>query len=132
LYEIMTWLNNIIMDAALAGRTQLVYYGFHVLGFLAAMLFNLWYAGRFGFKKSQGFLIVLFVYPVIYLWMMVQYWIESGFTSFGGQNIVRCFIYIPLACWPIARLLKLRWSKVIDFAAPTPCIVHGVSHLGCV
>ena len=61
-----------------------------------------------------------------------MFWIESGFTNFGGNNIVRGFIYIPLIAFPVAKILKISWLKMCDFIAPCVCLTHGISHIGCI
>ena len=122
-------MNQIIENIWYSGASGTVYYGFHVIGFAAVFLFNIWYGKRYGMKKSHAVISTAIVYPLTYLWMLIQFSIEQGF--FGGQNIVRCFIYIPLIAWPVTRLLNIRWKTMCDFLAPSPVLVHGISHLGC-
>lgn len=125
-------LESQILFVRQAGLTDVFYYGFHVLGFAGVILFNFWYGGKYGIEKRKTLEIALIGYPLTYLWMLVQYWIESGFTYFGGQNIVRSFIWIPLFALLAARVVRLDWARVCDFLAPSPCIVQCISHLGCV
>ena len=61
-----------------------------------------------------------------------MYWIESGFTNFGGNNIVRVFVYVPVAAYPIAKLLKVTWKDICAMLAVGPVAVHAVSHFGCI
>lgn len=114
------------------GWANVIYYGFHVLGFLAVITFNVWYGKKYGIKAKEALITTGIVYPVAYLWIYVLCWAESGFQNFGGNNIVRGFIYFPLIAWPVARLLKIRWGKICDFIAPCICLCHGVSHIGCI
>lgn len=125
-------LKSLILALQQAGLTETVYYGFHVAGFVAVVLFNMWFGGKYGISKRDTVLIALIVYPLTYAWMLVQYWIESGFQNFGGQNIVRSFIYIPLFCMVAARVMKYERKLVWDFVSASPCVVQCVSHLGCV
>ena len=71
-------------------------------------------------------------YGITYIWIYILCWIEHGFKSFGGNNIVRGFIYIPLIAFPVAKAMRVKWSKMCDFIAPCPCLVHGISHIGCI
>ena len=103
-----------------------------MLGFLAVFAFVVWFGRKLDIKPWKSVVTVLIVYPVIYGWMYVLYWIESGFTSFGGNNIVRVFIYVPLAGYPVAKMFRISWKKICSLLAFAPTIVHAVSHLGCI
>ena len=114
------------------GWSDLVYFSFHGLGFLAVVLFNLWYGPKLGFSKIKALLTTAVVYGVTYVWIYIQCWAETGFRDFGGNNIVRGFVYIPLIAWPVAKLLKITWERMCCLVAPCVCLVHGISHLGCI
>jgi len=111
---------------------DILYYGFHVLGFIFVFLFNAWYGRKREIPIWKSILTTILVYGVTYVWIYVQFWIESGFRAFGGNNIVRGFIYIPLIAYPVAKLLKISWTKMCDFIAPCVCLSHGISHIGCI
>ncbi|MBR5559116.1 MAG: prolipoprotein diacylglyceryl transferase [Oscillospiraceae bacterium] len=100
------------------------------MGFVAVFFFFLWRGKYFGVKPIKSVLLVAIVYPSVVLWMMILYWIETG--TFGGNNIVRVFVYMPLFAIPAAKMLKLTWMQACDMLAPATCVVHGVSHWGCV
>lgn len=114
------------------GWSHGVYFGFHALGFLAVILFNLWYGPKLGFSKRKSLLTTFLVYGITYIWIYIQCWAETGFRDFGGNNIVRGFVYIPLIGWPVAKLFKLTWERMCCLVAPCVCLVHGISHLGCI
>ena len=118
-----------IQGTALA---DFLYYGFHVLGFLFVFWFNIWYGKKRDISAWKSVLITIVVYGITYIWIYVLFWIESGFRLFGGNNIVRGFIYIPLIAYPVAKILKISWKKMCDFIAPCVCLSHGVSHIGCI
>ena len=111
---------------------NLLYYGFHLLGFIFVFLFNAWYGKKREIPVGKSTVTTLLVYGVAYIWIYVLFWIESGFQNFGGNNIVRGFIYIPLIAYPVARLLHIRWAAMCDFLAPCVCLTHGISHIGCI
>lgn len=118
-----------IMDSGLGNW---FYYSFHVLGFLAVFLFNVWYGKKRNISPKRAIITTLIVYPVTYIWIYLQCWAETGFTRFGGNNIVRGFVYIPLFAWPVAKLFKYSWRQVCDFIAPCVPLCHAVSHVGCI
>lgn len=125
-------MNELIQKVAELGLSQTIYYVFHVLGFAAVFLFVVWFGKKMDIRPLKSVLVVLTVYPIIYLWMYILCWIETGFSGFGGNNIVRVFIYVPLAGYPVAKWLKIRWDKICSLLAFAPTMVHAVSHLGCI
>ena len=114
------------------GWSDIVYYCFHALGFLSIAIFNAWYARKYDIPRWKALLLTLVVYGIAYIWIYILCWAETGFKDFGGNNIVRGFVYFPLIAWPVSKLMRLDWKKVCDFIAPCICLCHGISHLGCI
>ena len=110
-------------------QMTLVYYMFHVLGFVVTFIFMYFYAKKFNLSSWRVIALFSIVYPLVYGFMYVQYWIESGFTAWGN-NIVRCFVWIPVFALPVAKLLKINYRKSMNLIAVIPCIIHTVSHIG--
>lgn len=122
----------LVVAVADHGLTQNVYFGFHLLDFIAVFILALWLGPKLKIGRVKAILIVLIVYPIIYVWMLVQFWIESGFTNFGGQHMVSMFIWIPLVGILAAKVLKIEWKTVCYFLAPCVPLVQTVGHLGCI
>lgn len=114
------------------GFHNFLYYVFHVIGYILVLIFNLWYGKKYDIKYWKSIVTTFIVYGVTYIWIYIQFWIESGFTNFGGNNMVRGFVYIPLFALAVALPLKIKWRKMCDFIAPCVCISFGVSHIGCI
>ncbi len=125
-------MNELIKIIASNGLSEKVYDIFFVLGFVSVFLFVVLYGRKMGIKYWKSIIIVLIVYPIAVLWMFILYWIDSGFKHFGGNNIVRVFVYIPLIAYPVAKLLKITWKDICSVLAFGPVAVHAVSHFGCV
>ena len=123
-------MQNFITTASTFLYDCFLYDLFYYLGFVAVFFFYLWRGKHFGVSPLRAVLLVLIVYPSVVLWMFIQYWIETG--VFGGNNIVRAFVYMPIFAIPAARLLKLSWKQSCDLLAPATCVVHSVSHWGCI
>ena len=87
---------------------------------------------KYDISPKKAIITTLIVYPITYVWIYIQYWIESGFTRFGGNNIVRGFIYIPLFAIISSKILKIKWKTTCDFITPCICLCHAVSHIGCI
>ena len=77
-------------------------------------------------------MMVLIVFPIVYILMYVLCWMESGFSGWGGNNIVRVFPYIPLVGLLITWWFKIPWKNVSHLLAYAPLAVHGTAHFGCV
>lgn len=105
---------------------------FFVLGFVSVMVGLIWFGRKLKFPVWKMAVTVSIVYPLVVLWMLIMFWMESGFQDFGGNNIVRIFIYVPLIGLPVAKLLKMDQKKTLSFLSFAPLLVHGVSHFGCI
>ena len=111
---------------------DILYNSFHILGFIVTLIFHAWNSKKRKVPLNKSLLSLAVVYGAVYLWMYVHYWIESGFTDFGGKNIVRGIVYIPLIAYPVARIANISWIKLCDMLAPCVCLAQGVSRFGCV
>lgn len=125
-------MNELIRQVHAAGYANTIYYLFHVLGFISCFLLLVLLAPKFKIKRSQMILTVLIVFPIVYLMMYVQYWMESGFSSWGGNNIVRVFPYIPLVGLLITWWFKIPSKPLTHLLAYAPLAVHGTAHFGCI
>lgn len=125
-------MNDLIRHITDIGIGKTLYDIFFALGFVSVMVGLIWWGRKLKFPLWKTVVTVVIVYPTIVLWMFVMYWIESGFTSWGGNNIVRIFVYVPLAGIPVAKLLKVDQKKMLSLLSFGPLLVHGISHMGCV
>ena len=126
------WLSNIIEAIYKAGLSQVFYNIFFFGGFVGLTTYNLIVAKKYGLKKWKALLFTVIVYSVSVAWMFFLYWAETGFKVFGGNNIVRIFIWVPVFAYPAAKLLKIDYLTGCDFISPCVCINHGIAHLGCI
>lgn len=124
-------MNELIRVVYQQGLSEVAYYSFHVLSYILIGVFYIWYGQKLGIKVWKMLLTVLVWFPLAYLWTCILCWIENGFRDFGSNNIVRLFIYVPLFGIPIAKLLKIEWSRACDFLTFAPLISQAVGHCGC-
>ena len=124
------WLSDIIEGVYNAGFSQAIYNIFFFGGFVGLTTYNLIVAKKYGLKKWKALLFTVIVYSVSVAWMFVMYWIFTG--TWGGNNIVRIFVWVPIFAYPAAKLLKIDYFKSCDFISPCLCINHGIAHLGCI
>lgn len=125
-------MNEIIRSITEIGLGKTFYDVFFALGFISVLCGLIWFGKKLELPFKKTVITVLIVYPIVVLWMFVMFWMESGFTTWGGNNIVRIFVYVPLVGLPVARLLKVESKKMLSLLSFGPLLVHGISHMGCI
>ena len=123
---------RLIIYVADQGWTDIVYSSFHALAFICVFFMAVWYGKKLGMTAWLAIVCVITIYPLGELWKKTLFWIETGFQTFGGENIVRLYIWLPVVAYPICKLLKAKWKVVCDFMAPLIILSHGVGHIGCI
>ncbi len=113
------------------GYSSTVYTIFIVLSFAGVYAFNFWYSDKYNITKKQSLITSTWILITTFAWIYILTWAETGFRNFGGKNLVRGFIYIPLFAYPIARLFKIEWKRMCDFLAPCASIAQSISKVGC-
>lgn len=125
-------MNQLLHWVEAHGLNQTLYDVFFVAGSVVLIAFCLWNAKNYKIPLKKAIPFVLVVYSVSVAWMFFLFWAESGFKNFGGNNIVRIFVWVPVFSWPMCKLLKLDFRTMCDYLAPVICVQHGVSHFGCI
>lgn len=125
-------MNQLIHWAVDADLGTFFYDLFFALGFVAIIVYTLLNCKNYKISRGKALLFSFLVYTVTVLWMFFLYWAESGFKNWGGNNIVRIFIWVPVVAWPFCKLLKIDWKSACEFLAPCPAMVQGISHYGCI
>ena len=125
-------INDLLHTIEANGLNTLLYNIFFVGGGVAVILFCFLNSKNYKLPMKKTIPFVLVVYAVSLAWMFFLFWAESGFKNFGGNNIVRIFVWVPVFAYPMCRLLKLDFKTMCDFLAPVVCVQHGISHFGCI
>ena len=107
----------------------MVYYGFHVLGFVASLIYLYWVFPKYGVNRFRGFGLAVCTYLTAYAGMLVLFWMITG--DFGGQNVIRVFLFLPLILLLYANTFDVDYKKSLDFAAPVLCIAQAFGKIGC-
>ncbi len=124
-------MNQLILFVVEHGWGQLLYNVFFAAGFVAVFLFALINGKRYGIPRWKALTYIFGVYTISVIWMFFQCWVENGFKGWGGNNIVRTFVWVPLAALAMSKLLGIDWKRGCDFVAPCVPLVQAVSHWGC-
>ena len=117
---------------AIGGLTIRFYDLFFALGFVGVISYLLGVCGKYEIPKWKAIVFTVLVYFSTFMWMFFLYWAESGFRTWGGNNIVRVFWWLGVFVFPVSKLLKIDYKKALDFVAPCLCINHGIAHFGCI
>lgn len=125
-------MNELIRVIYEMGWGKLFYDIFFALGFVSVLCGLIWFGRKLKLPLWKIVVTVLIVYPIVVLWMFVMFWMESGFGTWGGNNIVRIFVYVPLVGLPVASMLKIDVKKMLSLLSFGPLLVHGISHFGCI
>ncbi|MBE6899140.1 MAG: hypothetical protein E7479_00520 [Ruminococcaceae bacterium] len=125
-------ISEAIMAVEEAGLSSTFYDIFFALGFVSVLCGLVWFGKKLDFPMKNVAILVCIVYPLVVLWMFIMFWMESGFKVWGGNNIVRIFVYVPLIALPVAKFLKIEGDRALSLLSFAPLLVHGVSHFGCI
>lgn len=109
-----------------------LFYAFHALAFICLFAYVIMMCKSHKISIFKAVLSVIIIYSSAYALMLFLYWVESGFKNFGGQNIVRIFVYVPLIVWVTSKILKINFVELCSLIAPCLTINHGVAHLACI
>lgn len=115
-----------------AGIGGIIYQIFFYSGFVGLFIFLLCTCKKYKIEKWKSVVFTVSVYLMAYVWMFLLYWVAHGFQNFGGNNIVRIFVWLPVFVWIMAKILKIDYKTALDFVSPCLCINHGIAHLGCI
>ena len=107
----------------------MTYYGFHVLGFLASLAYLYLVFPKYKVSRVRGLGLAACTYLTAYALMLLLFWIITG--SFGGQNVIRVFLFLPLILWLYASAFGVDYKVSLDFAAPVLCIAQAFGKIGC-
>ena len=105
------------------------YYIYHIIGFIATVLYLLWVFPKYGVKRFNGIALAACTYLTAYALMLVLFWIITG--VFGGQNVIRIFLFVPLILLLYAKTFDIDFRVSLDFAAPVLCIAQAFGKIGC-
>ena len=107
----------------------MTYYGFHVLGCVASLIYLYWVFPKYEVSRVRGMALAACTYLTAYAMMLLLFWIITG--NFGGQNVIRIFLFLPLILLLYANTFGVDYRKSLDFAAPVLCIAQAFGKIGC-
>lgn len=109
-----------------------MYTAIHILSMVISVIFNTYYGYKLGLSKGKAALSSAFSLALLYITMILIPWVESGFTAFGAQNMVKTYAFAPLIFVIDCLVFKIDFKKISDMHAIWPMLLHGISHLACI
>lgn len=125
----MLGVNNLLRSIHESGLGKPLSDGILLANFVIQFLFLLKHRHKYGISVKQVLGIELIVYPASLLTMYILAWLENG--SWGGFNIVRVFVYVPLYAILTQKLIGVPFGKFVDFLAPSIVLNKIVGHIAC-
>lgn len=125
----MLGINRLMQSIYISGWGKTISDGILLANFVVQFLFLLKHRHKYGITVKQVLGIELIVYPASLLTMYMLAWFENG--SWGGFNIVRVFVYVPLYALLTQKLIKVPFGKYVDFLAPSIMLNKVVGHIAC-
>lgn len=106
-----------------------LYYGFHVLSFVVAVIWLWIMSEKYGIKSKKAIPMVACCYLTMYAVMLVLYWICTG--VFGGGHLIRAMVFLPIIVWFYSLVWDVPCRQALDMVAIVLCVVHVVLKIGC-
>ena len=103
----------------------------HIISMVVSVIFNTYYGYKLGLTKSKAALSSTVSLALLYITMILIPWVESGFKVFGGQNMVKTYVFAPIIFVIVSAIFKIDFRKVSDMHAVWPMLLHGISHFAC-
>lgn len=110
---------------------QVMYNAFIIAAVLVLLVFSLIHCQPYGLSWKKAMELVLPVCAIAIILAFVLHWVEHGFTNWGGKDVIRVFVWIPVIAYPLTRLLKIDWLRACDYLSPHLPVLQSVSKFGC-
>ena len=127
----MEWINQIIRYCYDQGWGGEIYDVVVIIAFATQFAFLLIYREKYGIPLGKACLSFLLIYSVGYFLILVLAWMENGFQHWGSRSIIRVYIYLPLICAAVSKVVKIPAKMLCDFIAPGVSLAAGMMLQAC-
>ena len=102
-----------------------------IIAMLAAMVITVIWARKYEVSYLKAFLITVVSDILTFAGVMLLTWIESGFQSFGSQNIVRVYAFlVPIVLFE-AKVFRIDFIRCLEFQSVAMPLCYGFGHFAC-
>lgn len=100
--------------------------------YVSALLFVMFYGKKYGVSKFKS-LIMMICGMICYLFLLkFLAWAEGGFKSFGAENAIRAYVFLPLLIWGLSKLGKIDTLVAFDLIGMGTLLGYGIGHYACI
>ena len=128
----MTLINQFLHFCHEAGFSNAIYDNFKYPTLLIHIIFLMIHRKHYPISWVKSLIAAVLMFAIGYSFSAVLGWAESGFKVWGANNIVRVFIYLPLICVLVAKLLKVKPLMMLTMLTPNVALQQVVGHTVCV
>ena len=102
-----------------------------IVAMLAAMVITVFWARHYGISKLKALLITVVSDVLTFAGILLLTWIESGFKSFGAQNIVRVYAFLVPIVLLEAKVFRVDFIRCLEFQSIAMPLCYGLGHFAC-
>ena len=102
------------------------------ISYVAALLFVMFYGKKYGVSKFKSSLTMICGMICFLFLLKFLAWAEGGFKSFGAENAIRAYVFLPLLIYGLSKLFKTELFATFDLLATGLSIGYGVGHYACI
>ena len=124
-------INELIRYTHEMGWGQAIYNGASIPIMIAVPAMFLAYRKRYGIPALWAILASVIFYYGVMAALRVSVLLENGFQNFSGMNIIKTFVYVPLICILLSKILKKPIALVLSYAGPVVLVWHIIGQSVC-
>lgn len=80
-------------------------------------------------KLSKRIILTAFLTVTGTIGTYIMYFIENGWI--GGTSFFGAVFFVPIAIWPLAKLIKVPYGTLVGICAPEGCIILVIMKVQC-
>lgn len=84
---------------------------------------------KYNFTKNKALLAFLAIVFCSLLGSYIMFYIEN--QIWGGVSFYGTMLFGPILVYPFVKILKLNYTNLLAWVAPTGCITHVIMKFGC-
>lgn len=102
------------------------------ISYISALVFVMLYGKHYGVSKFKS-VIMMICGMICYLFLLkFLAWAENGFRSFGAENAIRAYVFLPLLIYGLAKLGGIETFVAYDLIGLGCLLGYGVGHYACI
>lgn len=127
----MPVINKLIHYVHDMGWGQVVYDSAFPVIVIAELIYCLVYRKKYDISKKQAIAAAFILIASSQTLSPALAWVENGFQSISGANILRVFVYLPLIGLLATKILNIPAGVMLDYFAPAIVLWHLIGQAAC-